>query len=43
VGPRAGLDELKGEKYRHCPCRKLNPGRQARSLVTTLTELFRIL
>jgi hypothetical protein len=28
-----------GKKSRHCPCRELNPGHPARSLVCLLTEL----
>jgi len=35
VGPRAGLDVEK--RPNNCPCRELNPGRPARSLVSTLS------
>jgi hypothetical protein len=31
------------EKYHHCPCRELNPGRPTRSLVSRQTELPRLL
>jgi hypothetical protein len=37
VGYRTGLDDV--AKRRICPCRELNPGRPARSLVSILTEL----
>jgi hypothetical protein len=40
VGPRAGLDAVANrKKSHHCRFRELNPGRPARSLVTTLTDL----
>jgi len=40
VGTRAGRDEE--EKISHqCPCRELNPGRPAHSLITALIEINR--
>jgi hypothetical protein len=41
VGLRAGLDAVARRKI-PCPCQKPSPSRQARSLVTILTELFRL-
>jgi len=41
-GHRTGLDSGANKKSL-CPCRKLNPGRSARDLVTILTKLFRLL
>jgi len=37
-----GLDELTKKKSYHCPCREMNHGRPARSLVSILTELPRL-
>jgi hypothetical protein len=31
-----------GEEKNPCPCRETNPDRPARSLVTTLTEIYRL-
>jgi hypothetical protein len=42
VGPRVGLDALVKGKY-SSPCRESNPGLPARSIVTVLTELPRLL
>jgi hypothetical protein len=42
-GPRAGLDAEVAKGEIPCSCRELNPGRPVRSLVNTLTELFRLL
>jgi hypothetical protein len=33
----------KRKKYHHYPCRELNPARPARSLISTVTELPRLL
>jgi hypothetical protein len=44
VGPRAVLDTVvkkKKRKSHHYPCRELNPGRPAHSLISILTELPR--
>jgi len=41
LGPRAGLDAMAKRKIPY-PCRVSNSGRPARSLVTILTELFRL-
>jgi hypothetical protein len=41
MGPRACLDAVDKRKI-PCPWRELNSGRPANSLVTTLTELFRL-
>jgi hypothetical protein len=38
VGTKAGVDAVK-RKISHFPCRELNPGRPARSLVSILTEI----
>jgi len=38
VSPRGGLDAV-GRREDPCSCRESNPGRPARSLITTLTEL----
>jgi len=42
VGPRAVLNTAvaKRKKSHPCPRRELNPGCSARSLVSTLTEIF---
>jgi len=41
VSPRAGLDAVAKRKIL-CSCWEWNPGRPARSLVTILTELYRL-
>jgi hypothetical protein len=44
VGPTAGLGAVaKREKSPIIACRELNPGRPARSLISILTELPRLL
>jgi len=45
VGPRAGVDTavVKSKKSDDFPRRELNPGRPARSFVSVLTELPRLL
>jgi hypothetical protein len=43
MGPRTGLDmTAKKKNFSSLTCRKLNPGRPARTLVTILTELPRL-
>jgi hypothetical protein len=42
MGHRAGLEAVEKRKI-PIPCRESNPGRPPRSLVTILTELFRLL
>jgi hypothetical protein len=42
VSPRAGLDAV-AKRKNPCPCRELNPGRPACSLVIMLSELPRLL
>jgi len=43
VGPQS-RSERGGEEKKslHCPCRELKTGRPARSLVSVLTEVFRL-
>jgi len=44
VDPRAGLEAVgKRTKSHHCPWREWNPGRPARILFSTLTELTRLI
>jgi hypothetical protein len=44
VGPRASLDAVtKRKKSHNCPFRELNPGLPARSVVTIVSELPRLL
>jgi hypothetical protein len=44
VDPRGGLDAVaKSKKFHNFPCRGLNPGRPARSLVSISTEALRLL
>jgi len=40
VGLRVGLDAVAKKKKHHYPCRELNAGHPARSLVSILTELL---
>jgi hypothetical protein len=42
VDPRASLEAVAKRKILS-HCRESNPGRPARSLITTLTEMFRLL
>jgi hypothetical protein len=39
VDPQSQSGRDGEEKTRHCPCRELNPGRPAHSLVCIMTEL----
>jgi hypothetical protein len=43
VDRRTSLDVVRRKTSHHCPCRELNPGRPARSLVSIPTELPRFL
>jgi len=42
VGPQIRSGRSGEKKSHHWPCRKLNPGRLARSLATILTEQRRL-
>jgi len=43
MGPKTCLDAVaKRRKSHHYPCRELNPGHEAPSLVTMITEILRL-